>query len=137
MHEIGHNFGAYHTHNEIYTPQIDTCGCYTGEGFCLDETCPAQLPLERSATIMSYCHQCGRTMSNIAYTFGGKYTGTGKRGFIGSYVNSPLLVGDVSKEPRQVNVPMYNHVSSRGQCTLPHSTAKPTGKPLTKKPSKK
>ena len=137
MHEIGHNFGAYHTHNERYTPKIDTCGCFSGEGFCLDETCPAQLPLPQSATIMSYCHVCGDADSNIAYTFGGKYKGTGNRGYINSYMNSPLLVGDVSKEPRQVNVLMYKHVSSRGQCTLPPMTAKPTRKPVTNKPSKK
>jgi hypothetical protein len=127
MHEIGHNFGAYHTHHEIYTPRIDTCGCFTGEGFCMDETCPAQLPLERSATIMSYCHLCygpAGQLSNFAYTFGGKYKGSGNRGYINSYTNSPLLVGDVSKEPRQVNVLMYNHVSSRGACTRLSKTGK-------------
>ena len=128
MHEIGHSFGAYHTHNEIYTPRIDTCGCFTGEGFCMDEMCPAQFPLERGATLMSYCHLCGDEFfdiySNIAYTFGGKYKGSGNRGSINSYINSPLLVGDVNKEPRQVNVLMYNHVSSLGECTRVPKTGK-------------
>lgn len=45
MHELGHNFGTYHTHN--YSPTIDTCG---------SGTCPVQLPQAKSATLMSYCH---------------------------------------------------------------------------------
>jgi len=117
MHEIGHNFDAYHTHNDIYSPRIDTCGCFTGEGNCSEESCPAQLPLDSSATIMSYCHQCRGGYDNIAYTFGGKYTGSGERVNLDSYTNSPLLDGDVSHEPRQVNVRMYKHVASRGSCT--------------------
>ena len=45
MHELGHNFGTYHTHD--YSPTIDTCG---------SGTCPIQLPRAKSATLMSYCH---------------------------------------------------------------------------------
>ena len=77
MHEFGHNFGSGHTHDvwaedypysEIggYSPQIDSCGW----------TCPSQLPLVKSSTIMSYCHQCSGGYCNIGYTFGGKYKGT-------------------------------------------------------------
>jgi hypothetical protein len=116
MHELGHNFGSGHTHDVWsssypwgYSPQIDTCG----------NTCPSELPLARSATIMSYCHQCSGDYSNMAYTFGGKYKGTGLRSDINSYENSPLA-GTVSTEPRQVNAMMWSHVSSRGTCSEPY-----------------
>ncbi len=112
VHEIGHNFGSGHTHDG-YSPQIDTCG--SGQ-------CSSQLPLAKSATIMSYCHRCNGGMENVDYTFGGKYSGSGDRSDINSYYNSPLQ-GSVSFEPRQVNAKMNAHVSSRGTCTLPPSSA--------------
>jgi hypothetical protein len=68
---------------------------------------------------MSYCHQCSGDYSNLEYTFGGKYKGTGLRSDINSYNNSPLA-GTVSTEPRQVNAMMWSHVSSRGICTEPY-----------------
>jgi hypothetical protein len=105
MHELGHNFGSGHTHNGGYVPVIDTCGT----------TCPSQLPLAKSATIMSYCHSCIGGMANMAYTFGGKYKGVGSRGDVNSYDNSPLA-GAISNEPRRVNAKMWAHVSSR-KCT--------------------
>ena len=53
-HELGHNFGAPHTHD--HTPQADGCGTndcsQAGQG-----------------TIMSYCHICAGGMSNIALKF--------------------------------------------------------------------
>jgi hypothetical protein len=111
MHELGHNFNSGHTHDGSgYSPVIDTCG----------SSCPAQLPLAKSATIMSYCHQCSGSYSNIEYTFGGKYSGTGLRSDMNSYSNSPLNgLGTVSIEPRRVNAKMWSHVSSRGTCTSP------------------
>jgi hypothetical protein len=115
MHEIGHNFGSGHTHDG-YSPVIDTCGI-APDG----SSCPAQFPLAKSATIMSYCHyKCRGDFSNLEYTFGGKYSGTGLRSDMNSYSNSPLAgLGIVSKEPRRVNAKMWSHVSSRGTCTLP------------------
>ena len=110
MHELGHNFNSGHTHDG-YSPVIDTCGT----------SCPAQLPLAKSSTIMSYCHGCIGGYNNMDYTFGGKYTGTGLRSDINSYVNSPLA-GTVSTEPRRVNAKMWSHVSSRGTCTQPYPT---------------
>lgn len=50
-HELGHNFGAPHTHD--MTPLIDGCGL----GDCSQAA---------AGTIMSYCHTCGPGMSNIA-----------------------------------------------------------------------
>lgn len=37
-----------HTH-EAYEPPVDTCG---------GDDCPAELPLDNSATLMSYCKFC-------------------------------------------------------------------------------
>ena len=123
MHELGHNFNSGHTHDGRYSPRVDTCGCpYSNGPDSCAGSCPSELPLAKSATLMSYCHLCPGNYGNIDYTFGGKYRGTGSRGAIGSYTNSPLA-GTVSNEPRQVNVKMWNHVSSAGTCTEPHSIA--------------
>jgi endoglucanase len=67
---------------------------------------------------MSYCHGCNGGINNVAYTFGGKYKGTGSRSDPNSYNNSPLA-GTVSFEPRRVNAKMWAHVSSRGTCLQP------------------
>ncbi len=50
-HELGHNFGAPHTHST--SPPIDGCG----NGDC---------SLASTGTIMSYCHTCSGGMTNIA-----------------------------------------------------------------------
>lgn len=119
MHEVGHNFNSGHTHDGGYSPRIDTCGCAYSNGHCTDP-CSSQLPLAKSSTIMSYCHLCDGGYANLAYTFGGKYKGSGLiRSDINSYNNSPLA-GTVSTEPRQVNAKMWEHVSSRGVCTMPY-----------------
>jgi len=75
-HELGHNFGAYHTHctnvatGAAPTPNntIDKCwnesGCYGGP-----QSCPTSGPGAPAGTIMSYCnqHQCGPTGQNVAF----------------------------------------------------------------------
>ncbi|MFZ4750923.1 MAG: M12 family metallo-peptidase [Phycisphaerales bacterium] len=53
-HEIGHNFGAPHTHD--HTPPADGCGL----GDCT---------LAYEGTIMSYCHGCAGGMSNVSLKF--------------------------------------------------------------------
>jgi hypothetical protein len=53
-HELGHNFGAPHTHD--HSPQADGCGtndCSQAYG----------------GTIMSYCHGCPGGMSNVVMNF--------------------------------------------------------------------
>lgn len=57
-HELGHNYGAPHTHN--YTPPADGCGLSPQD--CSAAT--ADL-----ATIMSYCHTCSGGMANINLRF--------------------------------------------------------------------
>lgn len=74
-HELGHNFGAHHTHctnaatggAPTGTNTIDQCrsgesGCYSGA-----QTCPASGPGAPAGTIMSYCNQiqCGPTGQNV------------------------------------------------------------------------
>lgn len=115
MHEIGHNFDAPHTHD--YSPQVDMCG-YTYPDL---SSCPSELPLVKSSTIMSYCHICFGGFDNIDCTFGGKYYGSGDRSDVNSYYTSPLA-GTVSSEPRRVTATMNAHVSSRGTCTQPSET---------------
>jgi hypothetical protein len=55
-HEIGHNFGAPHTH--AYTPPLDGCGLSPMD--CSDAA---------NGTLMSYCHQCPGGVSNIRLAF--------------------------------------------------------------------
>jgi Bacterial Ig domain/PA14 domain len=54
MHEMGHNFGAPHTHD--HTPPADGCGAN-------------DCTLAYEGTIMSYCHLCTGGMSNISLKF--------------------------------------------------------------------
>ena len=53
-HELGHNFGAPHTHS--MAPPVDGCGL----GDCSDAA---------NGTIMSYCHTCPGGLTNIALRF--------------------------------------------------------------------
>eukprot|EP00492_Amphilonche_elongata_P004121 TRINITY_DN44_c0_g2_i7.p1 TRINITY_DN44_c0_g2~~TRINITY_DN44_c0_g2_i7.p1 ORF type:complete len:704 (-),score=104.70 TRINITY_DN44_c0_g2_i7:215-2326(-) len=52
-HELGHNFGAPHTHE--MDPAPDTCG--------------VRCPSNPSGTLMSYCHICPGGLNNIIYTW--------------------------------------------------------------------
>jgi hypothetical protein len=73
-HELGHNFGAYHTHctnitngnAPTGTNTIDKCynesGCYSGP-----TSCPTSGPGAPAGTVMSYCNQlqCGPSGQNV------------------------------------------------------------------------
>jgi hypothetical protein len=80
-HELGHNFGANHTHctdvttgaSLVATNTIDSC--YNGEGAAFggtcyngSESCPASGPGAPAGTIMSYCNVdlgCGPDQQNV------------------------------------------------------------------------
>jgi metallopeptidase family M12-like protein len=79
-HELGHNFGAQHTHctdtttgaAQVATNTIDVC--YNGEGAAFGgscyngaESCPASGPGAPAGTIMSYCNfsSCGPDGQNV------------------------------------------------------------------------
>jgi hypothetical protein len=62
-HEIGHNFGAPHTHDYCPTP-ADTCAPNGYYGACQSSnSCTS------SGTLMSYCHLCPGGMNNITTYF--------------------------------------------------------------------
>lgn len=59
-HELGHNFGAPHTHCMV--PPIDTCA-----GMNYD--CPNPRVCTNAGTLMSYCHLCLNNTANIRMEF--------------------------------------------------------------------
>ncbi|KAL3788265.1 hypothetical protein HJC23_011897 [Cyclotella cryptica] len=114
MHEIGHNFGAGHTH-EGFSPKVDACG---------NNQCRSlvngQFVSAGDATIMSYCDtHCPGGDSNVAFTFGG-YSNGGDRSDINNWIDNEGVV-PFSYEPRRVPKVMYEHVSTRGTCVDPHN----------------
>jgi len=93
-HELGHNFGAYHTHD--MTPQVDNCG----------NQCPADAS---GATIMSYCHLCSGGLNNIDYIFHEEV----KKDILetysarNAYLAARAECTDLSTEVPDVGVPFY------------------------------
>ncbi len=51
-HELGHNFGAYHTHSCAYGAPLDTCVVEAASASCLDTSLK---PRPNPGSIMSYC----------------------------------------------------------------------------------
>ncbi|MBX7046050.1 MAG: T9SS type A sorting domain-containing protein [Ignavibacteria bacterium] len=66
-HELGHNFGSWHTHSCHWPTNFSSTGaidsCYQAEGNCFFGTRP-----NPNGTIMSYCHLNGAV--NFLYGFG-------------------------------------------------------------------
>lgn len=138
-HEIGHSLGSGHTFDG-YDPPVDTCGV----------TCPSRLPLDDSATLMSYCNFCDGGLNNIAMTYGGKWNGVGPKFDIDSWNANPNLVSSsVSKDARRVSRRIWETLASTGQCIVaspkpaapaapaptPMLTVQPTNSKPTKVPS--
>ncbi|MEO7014010.1 MAG: M12 family metallo-peptidase [Dokdonella sp.] len=76
-HELGHNFGASHTHcteatSGLYPRAINTIDqCYSGEGGCYSGavSCPTGTPDSPKGSAMSYCHvssaSCGQNVQKF------------------------------------------------------------------------
>lgn len=66
-HELGHNYGSYHTHSCHWPTNFSNTGaidsCFTAEGSCFGST------RARTGTIMSYCHLTSGGI-NLALGFG-------------------------------------------------------------------
>jgi|GEM_PF-1601602 len=76
-HELGHNFGARHTHTCWWNPPLDTCYTRDDSRFILDDACYALpvTPRASSGSIMSYCQNTNYGLSGdfgkyrVAMTF--------------------------------------------------------------------
>ena len=114
-HELGHSLGSGHTYDD-YVPAVDTCGalCTKSDGLKSD---PAGLPLDHSATIMSYCNFCTGGADNIALTYGGLWNGNTPQSDIVNWINHPDIagIGTVSVEPRRVSHTIWNVLSDKVQ----------------------
>ncbi|KAL3803899.1 hypothetical protein HJC23_004061 [Cyclotella cryptica] len=119
MHEIGHNFGAKHTHDiSGFNPKVDACG----DGQCTSLV-NGQYVSSGDGTVMSYCHQCSGGVSNIGFTFGGYWNGD-DRSNVNNWISNAGVV-PFSQEPKRVPKVMYEHVSSRGTCVDPYLDVPP------------
>ena len=64
-HEIGHNFGAEHTHDLIPAPDCCFASADPAVGDCPEQDCTNA----NRGTIMSYCHLCAGGVGNITLSF--------------------------------------------------------------------
>jgi hypothetical protein len=65
-HELGHNFGARHTHDCWWNPPLDTCLTKDDDRFWIDDACYGKpiTPRPNPGTIMSYCANTNYGLSN-------------------------------------------------------------------------
>ncbi len=83
-HEMGHNFGAQHTHE--YCPPLDTCG-YNCEGAACER-----------GTLMSYCHTCHLGLDNIDLRFHPRISNVMRRSANRSCMTQALLAPGDSRD---------------------------------------
>jgi len=116
-HELGHNFGSFHTHDITngYDPLIDACG----NGDCTSLVTGSQIS-SGEASIMSYCQACPGGVSNIGLTFGGHWN-EDDRSNVSNWVDTDSTV-PFSQDPRRVPKVMYDNVSVKGTCVVPYKT---------------
>eukprot|EP00581_Thalassiosira_minuscula_P008174 CAMPEP_0183710894 /NCGR_PEP_ID=MMETSP0737-20130205/6515_1 /TAXON_ID=385413 /ORGANISM="Thalassiosira miniscula, Strain CCMP1093" /LENGTH=1000 /DNA_ID=CAMNT_0025939263 /DNA_START=179 /DNA_END=3181 /DNA_ORIENTATION=+ len=107
-HELGHSLGSGHTFDG-YDPPVDTCD---------GNICPDELPIQNSATIMSYCNFCDGGLDNIALTLGGVWNGAGPRHDINSWDANPYMAKGttISTDPKRVSHQIWTSLSKKGEC---------------------
>ncbi|KAL7532867.1 hypothetical protein ACHAXR_004898, partial [Thalassiosira sp. AJA248-18] len=101
-HEVGHNFGAIHTH--AMEPKVETCGI---------GNCPTGSDGVGTGTLMSYCSNCGGILA-MGFTFGGSWQ-EGDRFNIDSWRRDPTI-GSFNVDPERVPKGMWEFVRSQ-TCT--------------------
>ena len=108
-HELGHTFGAHHSHNCCWNPAIDSC--YTSEGGCFPNIVPAV------GGIMSYCHIYGNGVNLkfhpkvASYIYNKAAIAPCTDGAISEIILpiSPFSLGSVVSGSRKcVELPIYN-----------------------------
>ncbi|KAL7527967.1 hypothetical protein ACHAXR_004386, partial [Thalassiosira sp. AJA248-18] len=115
------SFALYLDHTfDGYNPPVDTCGI----------ECPEELPIQASATLMSYCNFCQGGFSNVALTLGGSWNGEGSRLDINAWNTNPgLAVSSVSEDPERVNHYIWTALSAKGECIRSARTVSPSKSP--------
>jgi hypothetical protein len=85
-HEMGHNIGAFHTHNCFWSPPVDTCQL----SIDLTDGCYSDPALRRvvPGTIMSYCHLANGSRTPL--TFGSRVAER-MRGWIAASSCAPFV----------------------------------------------
>eukprot|EP00804_Cyclotella_cryptica_P019493 CCRYP_006643-RF/>CCRYP_006643-RF protein AED:0.13 eAED:0.13 QI:170/0.76/0.85/1/0.61/0.71/14/191/939 len=120
MHEIGHNFGADHTHDTSgFNPKVDACG----DGQCTSVV-NGQYISAGDATIMSYCHLCSGGESNIGFTFGGQWNG-GDRSNVNNWINWTFVQVDFTDIPLSAGTKRAFYIATSAQLIASDDTSNP------------
>ncbi|MBK7033053.1 MAG: hypothetical protein IPH85_01760 [Ignavibacteria bacterium] len=96
-HEMGHNIGAYHTHNCYWSPPVDTCQLKQDN----TDACYSDPALRRvvDGTIMSYCHLVNGSRTPLTF---GTRVAERMRGWVATSTCTPAVTKPMVQitEPR-------------------------------------
>lgn len=96
-HEMGHNIGAYHTHNCYWSPPVDTCQLrQDGTDACFSDPAVRRVV---DGTIMSYCHLVNGSRTPLTF---GTRVAERMRGWVATSTCTPLVTKPMVQitEPR-------------------------------------
>lgn len=107
-HELGHNFGARHTHDCWWSPPLDTCLTRDDARYKLDDACFVLpiTPRPSSGSIMSYCQNTNYGMSGnfadykVEMTFLQRVAEVMRREAAASCLAEPEMPTVILKSPR-------------------------------------
>ncbi|MDX2149074.1 MAG: M12 family metallo-peptidase [Planctomycetota bacterium] len=113
-HEMGHNFGAPHTHD--MNPPVDLCG----RGDCSQAA---------TGTIMSYCHTCAGGMTNISLTLSSRVVNEQMLPFINSVgcnytQEAPTIIDQPDSLSRSAGEPATFSVEASGSAPFTYQWLK-------------